>query len=277
MNETHFSIPEVPPLLARPMALAPLAPLSLSLNTFARAVARNHPGLFRRLGEHAHATFVLDPTDLPFVILLEPRGGAPRVTVRRSSAQGDARIAGPLAAFLGLVHGAYDGDALFFSRDLVIEGDLTLGLIEQMPLRSKYCQADQFAYRFSHLPEGWRELGAKAYHGAELVYVFKFPTSFVAHFLLGLTALSHDDIGDLTGDGEVAGVNDIFLSLKYGAEDVATEQKVMSMWTNFAKTGDPSIEGLEWCPYTTDNDCFMDIDTTPKMQTGLANAFDSKQ
>ena len=35
----------------------------------------------------------------------------------------DARIAGPLAALIGLVHGAYDGDALFFSRDLVIEGD----------------------------------------------------------------------------------------------------------------------------------------------------------
>ncbi|KUJ86221.1 sterol-binding protein [Ruegeria marisrubri] len=110
------------------MALAPLAPLSLSLNTFARAVARNHPGLFRRLGEHAHAKFVLDPTDLPFVILLEPRGGAPKVTVRRRSAQGDARIAGPLAAFLGLVHGAYDGDALFFSRDLVIEGDTAAAL-----------------------------------------------------------------------------------------------------------------------------------------------------
>ena len=29
----------------------------------------------------------------------------------------------PLAALLGMVHGAYDGDALFFSRDLVIEGD----------------------------------------------------------------------------------------------------------------------------------------------------------
>jgi predicted lipid carrier protein YhbT len=35
----------------------------------------------------------------------------------------DARIAGPLAALLGLVHGAFDGDALFFSRDLIIEGD----------------------------------------------------------------------------------------------------------------------------------------------------------
>ena len=35
----------------------------------------------------------------------------------------DARISGPLAALIGLVHGAFDGDALFFSRDLVISGD----------------------------------------------------------------------------------------------------------------------------------------------------------
>ncbi|TMV06335.1 sterol-binding protein [Ruegeria sediminis] len=128
MNENLVSIPRVPSVLARPLGLAPLAPLSLSLNAFARAVARNHPGLFRRLGDHAHSTFVLDPTDLPFAILLEPRGGAPKVSVGRGAVRGDARIAGPLAAFLGLVHGAFDGDALFFSRDLVIEGDTAAAL-----------------------------------------------------------------------------------------------------------------------------------------------------
>jgi predicted lipid carrier protein YhbT len=35
----------------------------------------------------------------------------------------DARIAGPLAALIGMVQGGYDGDALFFSRHIVIEGD----------------------------------------------------------------------------------------------------------------------------------------------------------
>ncbi|WP_407642371.1 ubiquinone anaerobic biosynthesis accessory factor UbiT [Aliiroseovarius halocynthiae] len=45
------------------------------------------------------------------------------MTVIRGPGRGAARIAGPLAALLGLVHGAFDGDALFFSRDLVIEGE----------------------------------------------------------------------------------------------------------------------------------------------------------
>jgi len=79
--------------------------------------------MFRRLGDHGQARFVLDPTDLPVSMLLEPRAGQPRVHLSRRQLHGDARIAGPLAGLLGLVHGAYDGDALFFSRDLVIEGD----------------------------------------------------------------------------------------------------------------------------------------------------------
>ncbi|MCP5086678.1 MAG: sterol-binding protein [Rhodobacteraceae bacterium] len=116
-------IPRFPPVLARAMNLMPLPPLSLALTTYARKVALSHPGLFRRLGEYSHTRFVLDPTDLPFAICLEPNGGTPSVTVTRGHAEGAARIAGPLAALLGLVHGAFDGDALFFSRDLVIEGE----------------------------------------------------------------------------------------------------------------------------------------------------------
>ena len=103
--------------------MLPLAPLSLSLTAYARAIARRHPGLFRRLGDYGQARFVIDPTDLPFAIHLAPNGCKPSVTLTRGRGSGDARIAGPLAALLGLVNGAFDGDALFFSRDLVVEGD----------------------------------------------------------------------------------------------------------------------------------------------------------
>ena len=84
------------------------------------------PSLFARLGEQANKTFLIDPTDLPFVFRLQPHLEAPTLEAVRREDAGlwDARIGGPLAALLGLVHGAYDGDALFFSRDLVIEGDV---------------------------------------------------------------------------------------------------------------------------------------------------------
>jgi predicted lipid carrier protein YhbT len=123
VSDSRQQIPRFPAAAAAALRVLPLAPLSASLTAVSRSIARRHPGLFRRLGEHGHSRFVLDPTDLPLVILLEPAGGRPRVTVTRGPATGEARIAGPLAALLGLVHGAYDGDALFFSRDLVIEGD----------------------------------------------------------------------------------------------------------------------------------------------------------
>ncbi|MEW2911270.1 SCP2 sterol-binding domain-containing protein [Leisingera sp. JC11] len=106
----------------------PLVPVSLSLTACSRRIAKRHPGLFRRLGEHGRKRFVLDPADLPIVLCLEPNGGQPKVRALRGSGDGDARISGPLAALLGLVHGAYDGDALFFSRDLVIEGETAAAL-----------------------------------------------------------------------------------------------------------------------------------------------------
>ena len=36
----------------------------------------------------------------------------------------DARISGPLLALVGMADGSYDGDALFFSRIIVVEGDI---------------------------------------------------------------------------------------------------------------------------------------------------------
>ncbi len=121
-------IPVFPSALARAIRVLPLGPLSLALTAYARRIARTHPAMIRRLGEYGNASFALDPTDLPFVINLAPRSGDPEVKVTRKSVTVDARIAGPLAALLGLVHGAYDGDALFFSRDLVIEGDTSAAL-----------------------------------------------------------------------------------------------------------------------------------------------------
>ncbi|WP_240607804.1 ubiquinone anaerobic biosynthesis accessory factor UbiT [Pararhodobacter oceanensis] len=123
MSQPSTPIPTCPRALAQLLRVLPLAPLSLSLTAYSRRIAKHHPGLFRRLGVYGDRRFILDPTDLPIVLCLDPKGGRPRVQVLRQTTPHDARISGPLAALLGLVHGAYDGDALFFSRDLVIAGD----------------------------------------------------------------------------------------------------------------------------------------------------------
>jgi para-nitrobenzyl esterase len=160
------------------------------------------------------------------------------------------------------------------ATDLVSDGDLVPGLLEQMPLRAVHCKAPQYVYCFTHLPAGWRAMGAKAYHGTELAYLFNFPASFVAHFLLGLTALSPHQIGDQDGNGTVADATDIYLSTRYGAEDVAMVDAVMTLWTSFAKTGHPCIPGaIEWQPYTQATERFLEIATPLAMKTGLAKGF----
>jgi predicted lipid carrier protein YhbT len=122
--------PKAIPLFPAPLRLGlrplPLGPVAAALAAVARSVAARHRRMFARLGPHSGKRFLIEPTDLPFVIALTPRADDPVVEVARSSegVAADARISGPLAALLGLMHGAYDGDALFFSRDLAIEGDV---------------------------------------------------------------------------------------------------------------------------------------------------------
>lgn len=149
MSQSTRTIPNFPPLFAAPFRALPLAPLSVALTAYSRNVAKHHPALFRRLGEHAFKRYVLDPTDLPFAILLEPNGGAPKVHLTRRAVTGDARIAGSLAALLGMVHGAYDGDALFFSRDLMIEGDTGAALALRNAIDDAELDLSQEAARLS--------------------------------------------------------------------------------------------------------------------------------
>ncbi len=118
-------IPRFPAAGAIALRFAPLVPVSLAGARLVKTLGRRHPGLFARLGEQAGKIFLIDPIDLPLVFRLAPRADGPRLEAFRRGSAGpwDARIGGPLAALLGMVHGVYDGDALFFSRDLVIEGD----------------------------------------------------------------------------------------------------------------------------------------------------------
>lgn len=118
-------LPAVPRAAVQALRLVPLPAVQWPLQRVAGGFARRHPAVFARLGPHASKTYLIDPTDLPFAFRLQPRLPAPRIDVapRPLRQPWDARIAGPLSGLLGMVHGTLDGDALFFSRDLVIEGD----------------------------------------------------------------------------------------------------------------------------------------------------------
>nr|WP_029005884.1 SCP2 sterol-binding domain-containing protein [Azorhizobium doebereinerae] len=125
MPASETAIPTVPPFLSSLMRPLPLLPLQPVLAVLISRIRRHHPQIFERLGAHADKSFGIDPTDLPFAFVLTPHPNSPAVSaVRALPASLNVRIAGPLAGLIGLVEGDFDGDALFFSRDLRVDGDV---------------------------------------------------------------------------------------------------------------------------------------------------------
>lgn len=121
-----MSAPRLPALLTKATRLLPVQPLELAVSRLIVTVAQRHPGLFDRLGEHASKSIAVVPADLPVVFLLRPDSQSPTVEVHAADAEptADARVSGPLLALVDLAEGRLDGDALFFSGDIRIEGDV---------------------------------------------------------------------------------------------------------------------------------------------------------
>lgn len=107
------------------MAPVPLALLQPVFTRIVTHVAQASPELFARLGPHTAKRFLIDPTDLPFVLLLRPAAAQPRLTAHRRYERPahDARIVGTFFNLLDMIDGSLDGDALFFSRHLRVSGD----------------------------------------------------------------------------------------------------------------------------------------------------------
>ncbi|HLF23506.1 MAG TPA: SCP2 sterol-binding domain-containing protein, partial [Burkholderiales bacterium] len=107
------------------LAPLPLAVLQPMFTRIAQHVARSRPELFARLGTHVRKRFLIDPIDLPFVLVLIPDAEHPHLRAYRryENPIHDASIAGTFFNLLDMIDGACDGDALFFSRDLRVSGD----------------------------------------------------------------------------------------------------------------------------------------------------------
>lgn len=107
------------------LAPVPLFIIQPALARIARHIARTRPELFDRIGEHKDKQLIIDPLNLPFALVLRPHPQRPGLRACRRSRlpRCDARIAGTFLTLLNLVDGNLDGDALFFTRDLMIEGD----------------------------------------------------------------------------------------------------------------------------------------------------------
>ncbi len=96
------------------------------LDLMVAVLRRRHPGAWERLTELDEGDVLIDPVDMPraFRIGLGPAGV--RLELCDRDVMADAVVRGEMRCLLDLMEGRTDGDALFFSRDLTIEGDTEL-------------------------------------------------------------------------------------------------------------------------------------------------------
>lgn len=116
---------EFPRALAIPLAYMPLAAIERATGLLFQRLLKEHPDLFERLGEYKAKRFAFLPSDLPLAFIVEPARPSIRV-MRKPATQdlADASVEGPLFLLLALLEGRCDADALFFSRDLSVTGDM---------------------------------------------------------------------------------------------------------------------------------------------------------
>lgn len=119
---SNLRLKEIPGKLLRPVPIFIYQPIMRKMSAF---IADKHPGLFARLGDDVYKSFLINPTNMPFVLLLEPDPEYVSLEAyrREDGLDYDAKISGSFLNLLKMIDGDLDGDALFFSRDLKIEGD----------------------------------------------------------------------------------------------------------------------------------------------------------
>lgn len=114
--------------LAVSLALATLPqPLIAGLlRRMTRSLPQRYPKLAARMAELKGKRLLIVPDELPYAFLLEFPEGVFTIDLvdPEQAPPTDAQMRGPLRLFYDLVRGGRDGDALFFSRELAVTGDM---------------------------------------------------------------------------------------------------------------------------------------------------------
>lgn len=117
----HFS----PMLLAGIMGRSlPHQPINFMLQKISDHLCAAHPGVIGRLAPLCGKVFLIQPLDLPYKIKLT--FGEAYIKARvddGNTSPADVHISGNLKSLIALFNGEEDGDALFFSRKISVQGD----------------------------------------------------------------------------------------------------------------------------------------------------------
>ena len=118
----------MPVLMPLVLRTVPLFVVQAALDRIVTNIHHDRPRLFARMGEASKKSILIDPTDMPFVLRMRPDNETPdmRAFRRKDAPEADAQIRGTFAGLFKMLDTQLDGDALFFSRDLKITGDLAV-------------------------------------------------------------------------------------------------------------------------------------------------------
>ena len=115
-----------------------------------------------------------------------------------------------------------------------------------------------YVYAFDHVPAGWKKEGAWSGHTMELPYIFgaldDCGTSWAPYMMpyARMAGAKSDD----------PGLTDI---------DRKVSQLMMGTWTSFARTGNPSIEGvIDWPAWDEAKDQYLYITESPGVRSGFS-------
>ncbi|MES0882536.1 ubiquinone anaerobic biosynthesis accessory factor UbiT [Roseibium sp. SCP14] len=114
----------LPPVVSTLIAPLPRTPMEMLLSKLTKQLVARRPELLRRLGEVVKVPIAIVPDDMPHAFLLSLDDTRSSVTIcdKNKISEAEAVVRAPFLVLLGLLDGTYDGDALFFTRDLRIEG-----------------------------------------------------------------------------------------------------------------------------------------------------------
>ncbi len=115
-----------------------------------------------------------------------------------------------------------------------------------------------YAAIFDQVPAGWKKDGAVSTHAMDLLYVFGDYDNRSGWwaFIHGLARQSGAKSADNPGLTEA---------------DRRVSELMMKMWTQFARTGDPNVEGMvQWPAYDKETDRYLYIADPPEVKSGFS-------
>jgi para-nitrobenzyl esterase len=157
-----------------------------------------------------------------------------------------------------LVAGANYGELTHVAPNMNLMSRMVPAYVDMFTGNNK-ANVKGYAFIFDQVPAGWKKEGGISVHALELMYVFgdydnstPYGWSLSYNMETAMSSVTSRDPGLTVVDKKVS-------------------EMMMSMWAQFARTGDPSVKGLtKWPAYDTATDRYLNITESLEVKSGFS-------